>query len=156
MNKDINNLIIVSMNDAKISTLESPVIGTHSLATCLGILLYDDDSKRAIVAHMTSSDSIIVIDKIFNIIIKNKLINVKFKYKIFEGYYTDAYNYYDTIETILKHFKDFEPFDEKDIPNTAINTDSTLGANEFYFNAQTGKFVTNEVLSLENNNTKIR
>lgn len=74
------------MDDTKISTKEKPIIGTQALATCIGVLLYDEENKVAIVAHI-SSEPIPIIDKIFNLIMKNKLYNNKLKYKIIAGYY---------------------------------------------------------------------
>lgn len=138
-------MILVGMNDAKISTEEKPIIGTDALATCLGVLLYSEEKKQAIVAHV-SSNPIPALDKIFQIMIDNKLLKTQFKYKIFFGYYKDAAEYYQVEDILEKHFKDFIPFDEEEIPTDAINTVLPLGANEFAFDASTGKFVTNKVL----------
>ena len=46
-------LNIVGMNSADISTFEKPIIGTQALATCFGVLLYDENQKIGIVAHFT-------------------------------------------------------------------------------------------------------
>lgn len=147
-----NNIIIVKMNDACISTFDKPIIGTYALATCIGILLYDEKSKTAIVAHMTVSNPIPVIDKIFNIINKNKLYSVKFKYHIILGYYKDALEYYHVLDILEKYFSHFEPFPSDKISTTAVWINEELKSNEFYFNAQTGKFVTEEIMSQYNTN----
>lgn len=144
------------MNHADISTLERPIIGTHSLATCLGILLYDEDNRRAIVAHASAGNPIPALDELFTIIYKNKLYDIIFKYKIFSGYYCDAAKGYNSYEIIKDHFKNYIPFNEEDIPIDANLKSSNYEANEFYFNALTGRFVTSDVLSVKENNSNIR
>ena len=56
MNKEQlkQKMIIVEMNDADISTEEKPIIGTYALATCLGVLLYSEETRKAIVAHIVA------------------------------------------------------------------------------------------------------
>ena len=63
--------ILVDMDDAQISTEDRPIIGTQALATCIGVLLYSEEKKLAIVAHV-SSEPIQTIDKIFKLITKYK------------------------------------------------------------------------------------
>ena len=46
--------ILVKMRDMQISTDEKPIIGTQSLATCVGVLIYSEESKKAIVAHIAN------------------------------------------------------------------------------------------------------
>lgn len=46
----LQKLTLVAMDHADITTLDKPIIGTHSLAPCLGILLYDEEKKMALVA----------------------------------------------------------------------------------------------------------
>jgi len=92
--------IMVGMNDAKISTEENPIIGTEALATCIGVLLYSEEKKIAIVAHV-SSQPMETIDKIFDIIVKNKLYSVNFKYKIIRGYYEEHYGVEDILKNIF-------------------------------------------------------
>ena len=41
----LQKLTLVAMDHADITTLDKPIIGTHSLAPCLGILLYDEKKK---------------------------------------------------------------------------------------------------------------
>lgn len=134
--------ILVDMNDAQISTEERPIIGTHALATCIGVLLYSEEKKVAIVAHV-STESMPAIDKIFNLIIKNKLYNTTFKYKIIPGYYDEHYR---TKELLEKHFTHFVPFDEESVPDYAVMINEETKSREFAFDASTGKFVTNKVI----------
>ena len=138
-------MILVGMNDAKISTEDKPIIGTEALATCLGVLLYSEEKKVAIVAHV-SSEPIIALDKLFNLIIDNKLLRIPFKYKIFLGYDIKPAEYYQVVEVLEKHFKDFIQFDDNEIPDYAVNIDEKTQSKEFAFDASVGKFVTDKVL----------
>lgn len=135
---------LVKMGDAKISTDEKPIIGTEALATCIGVLLYNEEKKLAIVSHIPPDEinALITIDKIFQTIINNKLSNTTFKYIIIPGYYKEHCN---VKELIKKHLNHFTPFDENQIPNYAIQTDENSTSREFAFDASTGKFVTNNV-----------
>ena len=134
--------ILVNMDDAQISTEERPIIGTHALATCLGVLLYSEEKKVAIVAHV-SSEPMCAIDKIFNLILQNKLYRTKLKYKIIPGFYEEHYN---TKELLEAHLKDYIPFGENEIPEYAVKIDDETMSKEFAFDASTGKFVTDKVL----------
>lgn len=134
--------ILVGMDDAEISTEDRPIIGTDALATCLGVLLYSEEKKLAIVAHV-SPGSIQSIDKVFNLIIKHKLTSTIFKYKIIPGYYEEHYN---TKELIEKHFTHFIPFEESEFTDSAIEINEKLGFKKFAFDSSTGKFVTDKVL----------
>ena len=134
--------ILVGMDEAKISTHEKPIIGTHALATCIGVLLYSEEKNLAIVAHVSCSEPSEVIDKIFRIIIENKLISTVFKYKIIPGYYEERYNIKFLLE---KYFSHFVPFDEEEVPENAIHIDEEMTSKEFAFDASTGEFVTDKV-----------
>ena len=132
---------MVGVNDARISTDEKPIVGTEALATCIGVLLYSEEKKIAIVAHV-SSQPMETIDKIFNIIVKNKLYSVNFKYKIIPGYYEEHYE----VEDILKkHLSHFTPFEDNEITEKDIRISEEYTSKEFAFDASTGKFVTDKV-----------
>ena len=118
----LQKLTLVAMDHADITTLDKPIIGTHSLAPCLGILLYDEEKKMALVAHARSGNPIPA--------------------------YKEEAKFYHTKEIIKKHFKEYIPFNEEEIPSTALIKNPNLEANEFYFDASTGKFVTSEALAL--------
>ena len=83
MNK---NLIIAGINEAKISTLENSIIGTVGLATCVGILLYSEEHKKAIVAHVSNNCGECVNDTL-KLIEESKLDSSPLKYIIIPGYY---------------------------------------------------------------------
>ena len=133
--------ILVDMKDAKISTEDKPIIGTSSLATCIGVLLYSEQKKRAIVAHV-APDQMEITTKIAKLMIDNDLVDSPIKYKIIPGYYEEHYNTRDNLE---RCFNCFTPFDEKDIPDNAIKTDEEYTCREFAFDASTGQFVTDKV-----------
>lgn len=134
-------MLLVKMNDAMITTNDKTIIGTDALATCIGVLLYNEDKKIAIVAHV-KPNSIDAINKIFDIIVKNKLWSTKFKYLIIPGYYEEHYN---TTKLIQKHLTHMIPFNQDEIPKNAIITNEEFTSKAFAFDAATGKFVTNKV-----------
>ena len=43
---------IVASGYIDVSTSEKPIIGVEGLATCIGLLLYNKEHKKAIVAHI--------------------------------------------------------------------------------------------------------
>lgn len=136
--------IMVDMDDANISTNENHIIGTEALATCTGVLIYSENTKKAIVAHI-SSDYMKTINKIFKIIIKNKLYREKLKYAIIPGADRKAHDYYGIINILREHFKDYIPFSSEEIC-TGVELDENTFSNQFAFDALNGKFVTNKVL----------
>lgn len=136
-----SKMILARINDAQITTKEKNIIGTDALATCIGVLLYNEEKKTAIVAHV-EPDKLDAIDKIFEIIIKNKLWSTKFKYLIIPGYYQEHYNTKELIEERLAHLT---PFTQDEIPENAIITNEEFTSREFAFDAEAGKFVTDKV-----------
>lgn len=139
---------LVNMNEVGITTKENPIIGTYALATCFGILLYDEENKEAIVAHI-STDIVSVILKIFDLIKVNK--KRVFKYAIIPGYYSQKSDPYDIKNKLIKLFEDAQTdnikFEQiKNIPKDAIKKDLTTPSFEFAFDSRTGKFVSDETL----------
>ena len=137
--------INVDMNDAQISTIEKPIIGTDALATCRGVLLYSEEKKVAIVAHVSCDEYVVMdtINKIFKIIVDNKLYGVKFKYKIFPGYYPE--DHYGITLILEKYFADFMPFGDEELLGNVINRDDATESCCFAFDASSGRFVTDKV-----------
>lgn len=133
--------MIVEMNEVGISSEEYPIIGTHALATCFGILLYEKTKKIAIVGHCTS-DWIPIILKMLNLIDNDD--KYCFKYLVIPGFYSEQKDIYKTklkIETFFNIFKTdkvtFQPFTEKYI----ITFDEKTSSYEFLFDSRIGKFV---------------
>ena len=131
--------ILVKMDDAQITTEDKPIIGTEALATCLGLLLYSEEKKIAIVAHV-SSEPMKALNKVFEIMFNNNLLRTTFKYKIIEGYYKE---HYKTKELLEKYFGMNIPFDNTSDNDIKIDEKNTQKL--FAFDASTGKFVTDKV-----------
>lgn len=134
----LNKFIYVDMNDAQITTEEKTIIGTDSLATCIGVLLYSEDKRRAIVAHV-APDKLEITTKIAQLLVENDLVELPIKYKIISGYYDEHYN---TKERLEKSFNCFIPFSEEEISDNAIIRNEKYTSCEFVFDASTGKFIT--------------
>lgn len=146
-------LKLVTMNNVEISTEEKPIIGTRALVSCVGILIYSEENKIAIVGHSSSNWKIIV-DQTRDLIFKNGLQNHTMKYKIIPGAYPT-----ETISYLERAFSAFypmlTPFNEKEIPDNAFqivdengNFNYTEGATlskRFAFDAANGEFVTHKV-----------
>ena len=145
-NKELlyNKFKLVGMNEADISTKDKPIIGTNGLSTCVGVLLYCEEKKQAIVAH-SSSDWESIILQIYQLISEHNLINSTFKYVIFPGYYKSHYNTLYYISSIFKDDKHFVPF--KEIPDNAILINNEEFHNSFAFDSESGKFVTNKIFN---------
>ena len=146
---------LINMNEVGITTKDNPIIGTTALATCFGILLYDEENKEAIVAHV-STNFMPIIFKIFDLIkVDKKRI---FKYAIIPGYYSQKSDPYGIKNKLIKLFEDAQTdnikFEQiKNIPKDAIKKDLTTPSFEFAFDANEGKFVSQEVcFELETNN----
>lgn len=134
--------ILVGMNEVKASTKEKTIIGTQALATCIGVLLYSEAKKKAIVAHV-SSECDAAIEKIIALLIKNDMLRTPLKYKIIPGYYEEHYN---TKQKLEEFFRPLPQFTDEEISENAITTDEEYTSREFAFDASTGKFVTDKVL----------
>ena len=150
MENDLTYLLkLAEMDDAVISTEENPIVGTQGLATCFGLLLYDENTKTTIAAHL-STDWQVTLMKLLTLIDFNKQNN--FKYLIIPGYYSkdrDPYNIKKRLTVFFEEFKTqntkFEPFDKSEIPDNFVNYDKNTNSAEFAFDSQTGEFVTNKV-----------
>lgn len=136
--------IMVDMGDAMISTDDKYIIGTQALATCTGILIYSESSKKAIVAHI-SSDYIKTLDKIFKLIIEYKLYGDKLKYAVIPGADREAHDYYGVFDALNKHFVDYDVMNEENVSNGVI-LDADTFSKQFAFDALNGIFVSDKVL----------
>ena len=134
------------MNDIQISTDEKPIIGTEALATCVGVLLYSPQHKKAIVGHCSSEVDYILASSI-DLIDKNNIGDSFIKYKIISGYY---YNHYETKRKLEEFYNSypevFIPFDENEISYNDVEKVEEITSCRFAFDASTGKFVTDKVL----------
>lgn len=138
---DKNNVLLVGMSKAEISSEEQPIIGTVALATCVGLILYSEEHKKAIVAHVAPGQTDII-SQIVDLIIQNDLVETKMKYKIIPGYYQE---HYGTRAYLEKNFKCYIPFDDKEMGPDAIEINEEFTSKQFAFDARTGKFVTKQI-----------
>ena len=149
MNKTIELtkiLNLADMNDAVISTNEKPIVGTQALAYCVGLLLYNEKEKKAIVAHITT-DIVLALEKTFQLIVENQLHNSTIKYLIIDGFDTNNFKTRKAIQEVLNDIPDlFIPFSKEEISKNAIQKNKEFDAMEFAFDSRTGKFVTSNVL----------
>lgn len=138
--------INVDMDEVQISTDEKPIIGTEALATCVGVLLYSEKHKKAIVAH-ASSDIDYILSSSINLIDESGIGDSEIKYKVISGYYYNHYAIKTKLENFYKAYPEiFIPFDENKIPNNSIETLEELNSRRFAFDSSTGMFVTDKVL----------
>lgn len=139
---------LVTMNDANISTLDKPIIGTQAMATCFGILLYERKKKIALVAHV-SSDFYSTLSKLFSFIDLSS--PNTFEYLIIAGYDSEKEDHYNVYKQLLEILNNcdvqnakFIPFKDKNLKNI-VNLDTATLSYEFAFDSRTGKFVNDEV-----------
>lgn len=143
--------ILVDMDDAQISTQDKPIIGTQALATCTGLLLYCEEQKIAIVAHVTSNVEK-AINKTLNLLESNNLKFTKIEYRIIPGYYENLEITNEIIRelkigNIMKSlFNSFIPYKKSKVDENDIKIDEKTFSKQFAFNCEIGEFVTDKVL----------
>ena len=140
---------LVNMDDAGISTLEKPIIGTQAFATCFGILLYERKKKQAIVAHV-STTILPAVMKLFELI--DLYSDNVFECLIIPGYYSVQEDHYGVYNRLLQIFNKKELLKTKFIPfieqmklEDIIRLDEKTLSYEFAFDTRTGKFINNDV-----------
>ncbi|MBE6156001.1 MAG: hypothetical protein E7164_04525 [Firmicutes bacterium] len=136
---------LVNMNEVAVSNDEMPIVGTQALATCVGVLIYSEKYKCALVAHV-GTEWQNLLESIFELLIKNELDSAPLEYLIIPGYY---YNHYEVVENLSAIFADLYPLFvpmQVSLDNGVYIKDPKLPAHQFAFDARTKKFVTNQVL----------
>lgn len=143
-----DKLKIVGIDKSEISTLENPIIGTVGLATCVGVLLYSEEHKKAIVSHV-SMDCIGVVEQTLELIDKYKLASSPLKYVIIPGYYENGYHIEKVLESMYSSCPGyFKPYRDNLKNIVGVN----LQSHQFAFDASKGIFVTDKVFT---NNEKL-
>ena len=148
--------INVKTNEVECVEGKYPVVGINSLGPCIGLLIYVEKYKIAIVAHI--SDTIMwetTIKNNINFLLEQyKVKNDSLKYLIITGYYENK-NLLDEIRKyITEELPKAKNFNQEKIPKNAIKTvllNNGLGAREFAFNASTGGFETGEINFIDSN-----
>lgn len=138
-------LNLVDMNEIDISTDDKPIIGTYALATCVGVLLYDETQKKAIVCHCSSNYEL-MIEKLKKFISYYEFNKNNVKYLIVPGYYKSGYLVDEYLEHFCKSYSNFESFEKDLISDFAIESSDEFTSCQFAFDSRNGKFVTNKVL----------
>lgn len=133
-----NDYINVGMNEIKITDNENTVIGTNALATCVGVILYSEKHKRAIVGHIANEPELNFIKMIYMLEI-NGFTDSKINYAVIGGYY---YNHYELCSKLYNLFNKYkETFIPLEYNNDDILKDEGLPSVGFIFDASTGKFI---------------
>ncbi|MBQ9024538.1 MAG: hypothetical protein IJ105_04875 [Bacilli bacterium] len=155
----MNNAVIVNINDFGITNDDKTIICTSALATCIGVLLYDEFDKIAALGHFYSNLSGSIYEEeannIFSNIVmmldENNLINKQIKYMIIPGghaYYYNSEKIYkicDQLDSMFKNYSNFKPFDQKELKENSIRENINTKSLEVAFDASTGNFVTHIV-----------
>ena len=133
-----NDYINVGMNEIKITDNENTVIGTNALATCVGVILYSEKHKRAIVGHIANEPELNFIKMIY-MLEMNGFTDSKINYAVIGGYY---YNHYELCYKLYNLFNKYkETFIPLEYNNDDILKDEGLPSVGFIFDASTGKFI---------------
>lgn len=133
-----NDYINVGMNEIKITDNENTVIGTNALATCVGVILYSEKHKRAIVGHIANESELNFIKMIY-MLEMNGFTDSKINYAVIGGYY---YNHYELCSKLYNLFNKYkETFIPLEYNNDDILKDEGLPSVGFIFDASTGKFI---------------
>ena len=139
---------LVKMNKVEVSNDDEYIIGTSSLATCVGFLVYSESKHIGIVGHV-SGNLEDMLKKLMNLIVDCELYTEKLRYLVIPGTYYNHYKIKENLETYFQQRKNlFVPFDS--VPKDAIKKDIIkeyrVTSNEFAFDTISGKFVTDKVL----------
>ena len=133
-----NNYINVCMNEIKITDSNNKIIGTYALATCVGVLLYSEEHKTALVAHVSDKPER-NFAKILCMLEENNLLDSEIKYAVIQGYYYNNYKLYENLCALFEENNDlFIPLDYK---KGDIEVEEDLPAHGFMFDAEVGEFV---------------
>lgn len=132
---------LVSMYEAEVSTEDRPIIGTDALATCVGVLIYNENKKQAIVAHV-APEQYEILYKILDLLIQNDWLSDNIKYLVIPGYYEEHYNTKEYLEDALSSFE--KMLDYKKI-NNGIKINEKYTCHYFAFDSRTGNFITDKV-----------
>lgn len=144
-----------------ISTKDRPIIGTDSLASCVGFVLYDREAMKAIVGHCFPD---IAYDKasytniyysICEILLNNELLSHKFELIFVEGAYTTdrvmeaIYKLLTNLPIVITEIKSDKTIKNassafSDIDNSILPND-IAASRCFAFDSISGEFVTKQM-----------
>ncbi len=132
---DFSILAIAGMNEYVLSSLDKPVIGTYALASCMGILIKDNDGNYAL-AHIIDNYEGMLLEMI------KKLSNTgPMKAIIIPGFYTRD----EQIEKLISFLKNKDYFllydFEIKVQKLPGFKNSAYESIEFGFDTRTGEFI---------------
>lgn len=157
---------------------ENKIICTRALATCIGILIYDESNKKAALGHFYSNKTGSSIQEEANDIFVNLMANLdinnmlkkNLKYMILPGsdaYYENNIKIYEVCDELERKFKlypNFISFAQDELKEDSIKENVETKSLEFAFDSSSGSFVSNEIFKNDmnfdhyelypNNNTK--
>lgn len=143
----------VYMNEVKCTTRYGEVIGTKAIASCIGVLLYDKENKKAIVGHLNSNmydgfeveDAIRIYIELCNCMLDNNF-SENVSYLILPGIVGNK----DRINTVaLELEKYLANYEKMDVDSSAIKIHGETESLEFIFDPGhdiflTGKYYPND------------
>ena len=147
----------VSMNEIKCTTKHRELIGTKAIASCIGVLLYDKENKKALVGHFNSNlydgyeveDAIRIYTELCNSILDNKLSD-DISYLIVPGIVGNK----DRINNVaLELEKYLANYKKMDIDSSAIKINVETESLEFVFDPEHNMFVTGKFYPYDDNYT---
>ena len=161
----MNNIIIVSPDEIGFTDEKNNIICTNALATCIGILIYDEKNKKCALGHFYSNKTGSTVEKEANIIFlnliskldMNNMTNENLKYMVLPGghaYYFNDDKIFKVCDELIKKFNifsNFKSFSKEEINEDTIKENAVTKSLEFAFDSNSGKFVSNEVFKNDMN-----
>ena len=155
----MDNIKLVNPDEICFTDDKNNIICTNALATCIGILIYDEINKKAVLGHFYSNKTGSKVkqeaNNIFSNLIKNLdmngMLKENLKYMIVPGghaYYYNIDKIYKVCDELYENFKRFSMFKEftkDEIKEDSIKENISTKSLEFAFDASKGIFVTNDL-----------
>lgn len=155
----MDNIKFASPDEICFTDDKNNIICTNALATCIGMLIYDEKNKKAALGHFYSnkfgSKVTEEANDIFASLIKsldmNDMLNENLKYMIVPGghaYYYNIDKIYKVCDELFEKFEkipNFKKFTKEEIKEDTIKENIETKSLELAFDALNGKFVTNEL-----------
>lgn len=133
--ENLNSIKVADMNEYVLATPTTPLIGTYALATCLGLIMYDEHNHFAL-AHI-SSDYKNLISQMLRQMINTAPIHVI----IIPGYDTYPEKIYEII-AYLKDHNNFSLYDfDIEIKYIPEYLEENTQSIEFAFDTRTKTFI---------------
>lgn len=140
----MHNLTKVKMEQLK--CVQNDLIGTQAIASCIGVILYDWFSKKAIVGHFNSNmydgfeveDAIRIYSKLHDEALKSNFSN-NVSYLIIPGIVGNKERIKKVSQELEGFLKDYK---KMEIDNDFVKINEATESLEFVFDANSGTFKT--------------